>query len=65
MESKGSASTRGSCPIRLDAETMKALESHEKKMKLEKMKYADVYEDNSLVVCTRFGGPVFSPYREP
>lgn len=54
----GAKTISGQRPIRIDQHTMKALENH-RKLGLEKrIENADVYEDNGLVVHTKFGGPV-------
>ncbi|WP_160044694.1 site-specific integrase [Paenibacillus sp. USDA918EY] len=54
----GAKTLSGQRPIRLDQETMNVLAKHQIKQKEARMKYADVFEDNGLVVCTRFGSPV-------
>ncbi len=54
----GAKTLSGQRPIRLDKETTNALAKHQIKSKEERMKYADVFEDKGLVVCTRFGSPV-------
>lgn len=54
----GAKTLSGQRPVRLDRETMNALARHQKRAKEDRLKYADVFQDNGLVVCTRFGGPV-------
>lgn len=54
----GAKTISGARPIRLDEVTMKALETHRTKQKEKRMKYALVYDDQGLMVCTKFGGPV-------
>ncbi|WP_138751821.1 site-specific integrase [Paenibacillus sinopodophylli] len=54
----GAKTLSGQRPIKVDTETMNALNKHRIKQREGRMKYADVFEDNGLVVCTRFGSPV-------
>lgn len=54
----GAKTSSGVRPIRVDQQTMDELEKHRKWQLERRMKFADMYEDHDLVVCTRFGGPV-------
>lgn len=54
----GAKTISGQRPIRLDEETMKVLERHRVKSRERRMEFADVFDDNDLVVCTRTGGPI-------
>lgn len=58
----GAKTLPGQRPIRIDRHTMEALAKHQTKMREERMKYADVYEDHRLVVSTRFGTPASPRY---
>lgn len=54
----GAKTVSGQRPIRVDENTMKALENHRKKALEKRIENADVFEDKDLVVHTKFGGPV-------
>lgn len=54
----GAKTLSGVRPIRLDSETMAALQRHIMKSKQKQMEYADVFEDNGLVFCTKTGKPI-------
>jgi integrase len=54
----GAKSLSGVRPIRVDRNTLDYIEAHRKKQLERRMKYADMFEDRDLVVCTRFGGPL-------
>lgn len=54
----GAKTLSGVRPIRIDQNTVSELEKHRKWQVERRMKFADVFEDHDLVVCTRFGGPV-------
>jgi integrase len=54
----GAKTISGQRPIKLDEQTMKALEDHRKAALEKRMRNADVFEDKGLVVHTKLGGPV-------
>lgn len=54
----GAKTFSGERPIRLDEHTMKTLETYRVKQIEKRMEFANMFEDQGLVVCTRFGNPV-------